>query len=219
MSAYTCTHTGTHAYTQVYMHTCAHTEIPVHTYTYIGIYASACINIHRYTCIHMHTQVYVHRHAMHRCTCIPVHVHMYVCIHIHRCTCTHAHKHRYMYIHMHVHRVHMHTCAHTQVYVHTHACTQVCMHVFNIKEIPFFILFQQYFWAYMLLAHHKPGLSPRVSEYLRGLCMAGLLITRDLSLGLPRDSLLNSAVIQASTPTLFFYPSIPTPKRTSQKSL
>lgn len=200
------------------MHTCAHTETRVHTYTYIGIYAPACINIHRYTYSHAHTGIcaYTCNAQIHMHTCART---MYVCIHIHRCTCTHAHIHRYMCIYMHVHRVHMHTCAHTQVYVHMHACSQVCMHVFNIKEIPFFILFQQYVWAYMLLAHHKPGLGPRVSEYLRGLCMAGLLITRDLSLGLPRDSLLNSAVIQASTPTLFFYSSIPTPKRTSQKSL
>lgn len=71
----------------------------------------------------------------------------------------------------------------------------------------------------MLLAHHKPRLGPCVSEYLRGLCMAGLLITRDLSLGLPRDSLLNSAVIQASTPTLFFYPSIHPQEDLTEKPL
>lgn len=176
---------------------CTHRD----TRAYIYIYRYIC------TCMHKHTQVHIF-------TC----THRYMCIHM-QCTDAHAYMCTYnVRVHTHT-QMHMHTCAHTQVYVHMHACSQVCMHIFNIKEIPFFILFQQYVWAYMLLAHHKPGLGPRVSEYLRGLCMAGLLITRDLSLGLPRDSLLNSAVIQASTPTLFFYPSIPTPKRTSQKSL
>lgn len=182
------TYTAVHAYTCT--HTCMYTGTYAHMCTYTGICAYACMYTGKYA--YIHTQVYVHTSTH---TQIYVHTHISVCTH--RYTCIHVHTCRYTCIHMHI---------------------QVHMHVFNIKEISFFILFQQYIWACMLLAHHKPRLGPCVSEYLRGLCMAGLLLTRDLSLGLPRDSLLNSVVIQASTPTLFSIRQS-TPKRTSQKSL
>lgn len=100
-----------------------------------------------------------------------------------------------------------HTCTH----MHTHQHTQVSMHVSNIKEISFFISFQQCVWSCLSLAHHHPELYPHVSEHLRGLCMASLFITRDLSLGSPRDMFLNSVVI--GTLTLHWFPSINPPPR------
>lgn len=86
-------------------------------------------------------------------------------------------------------QTHVHTHAHTSTYTGIHECIQYqrdfIFHLFSTVCVVLFVL-----------AHHRPELYPRVSEHLRGLCMASLFITRDLSLGSPRDMFLNSVVIE-----------------------
>ena len=82
LTAYTLTHTHTHAYTHSHTHTYTHSRIHTLTHTRTHTYTHSHIYTHTYTLTHTHTHTYTHSHT-----------HTYTHSHIH--TLTHTHTHAY----------------------------------------------------------------------------------------------------------------------------